>query len=209
MKADLYKTLGVGLDADQPAIRRAYRKAAKHAHPDIPGGSDSRFALVKAAYDTLGDEARRRRYDETGEVDDKPVDNKRAHAMQCLSAGLEAAIGSCDANGEDPETVDLPKRIRSWIENQIRETRRNLEKAQKGLKKNEAIAKRFTDDVMVQIMQGRIAAWKERTVHMRRNVEMGEDALALLADIQYRLDEPEPMQGITSNPVFNQMFRRF
>lgn len=208
MKVDLYKTLGVPLDATAADVHRAYRKAAKHAHPDIPGGSPDRFALVKTAFDTLSDAARRRHYDETGEIEEKPVDNKHAGALQCLAAALEAAIASCEANGEDPETVNIPTRIKSWINSQITDTRHQITKAQTGLAKNQSIAKRFSAGVMLQIMEARIATIRDRIAHMQRNIETGKDALELLVGLEYRADTPPPRQMGMNASMLGQIIGR-
>jgi curved DNA-binding protein len=45
--------LGVGPLASPGEIRRAFREAAKQAHPDRPGGDERRFRLVMAAYHRL------------------------------------------------------------------------------------------------------------------------------------------------------------
>jgi curved DNA-binding protein len=45
--------LGVGPLASPGDIRRAFREAAKFAHPDRPGGDEGRFRLVMAAYHRL------------------------------------------------------------------------------------------------------------------------------------------------------------
>ncbi len=67
LERDLYAVLGVAEDADQKSIGRAYRKLARELHPDIhpdePEAAE-RFKDVTAAYDVLGDEAKRAEYDE-------------------------------------------------------------------------------------------------------------------------------------------------
>jgi DnaJ-class molecular chaperone len=71
--ADPYKTLGVSKDAPQDEIRKAYRKLAKENHPDLnPGNAEAekRFKEISAAYDIVGDEAKRKRFD-AGEIDDQ------------------------------------------------------------------------------------------------------------------------------------------
>src|SRR5438309_11293684 len=63
---DLYKTLGVAEDADDAAIKKAYRKLAKEFHPDATGGDKKkteRFKEVNEAYGILGDEKKRHEYD--------------------------------------------------------------------------------------------------------------------------------------------------
>src|SRR5258706_15359565 len=45
--------LGVGPLASAGDVRRAFREAAKLAHPDRPGGDEQRFRQVVAAYHRL------------------------------------------------------------------------------------------------------------------------------------------------------------
>lgn len=64
---DFYKVLGVSETATAKEITRAYRQLARDNHPDThPGDSaaENRFKDVSAAYDVVGDEARRKEYDE-------------------------------------------------------------------------------------------------------------------------------------------------
>jgi DnaJ-class molecular chaperone len=71
MSDDLYATLGVGRNASQEDIKRAYRKLAKEMHPDLNPDKPEvgeRFKQVTAAYDILSDPERRGRYDR-GEID--------------------------------------------------------------------------------------------------------------------------------------------
>jgi DnaJ-class molecular chaperone len=63
---DLYKILGVAENADQPTIKKAYRKLAKEYHPDITGGDKKkteRFKEINEAYDVLGDAKKRAEYE--------------------------------------------------------------------------------------------------------------------------------------------------
>jgi curved DNA-binding protein len=70
MAQDLYATLGVPRDADADAIKKAYRKLAGQLHPDKNPGDkkkEERFKHVNHAYDVLGDDKKRKLYDEFGE----------------------------------------------------------------------------------------------------------------------------------------------
>ncbi|QXJ22563.1 DnaJ domain-containing protein [Actinomadura graeca] len=67
-RRDLYEVLGVGRDADQDEIQRAYRKLVRRYHPDVnkdPGAEDT-FKDVSEAYAVLSDPEARRRYDAFG-----------------------------------------------------------------------------------------------------------------------------------------------
>lgn len=66
MPSDYYALLGVGRDATEDEIKRAYRKLARTHHPDANGGdpeAEARFKEITLAYETLRDPERRRRYD--------------------------------------------------------------------------------------------------------------------------------------------------
>lgn len=66
MPPDYYETLGVAEDASAKEIKKAYRALAQQYHPDRNTGdaeAEERFKKVQEAYDTLGDETRRKAYD--------------------------------------------------------------------------------------------------------------------------------------------------
>jgi curved DNA-binding protein len=59
---DHYATLGVSRTATPDEIKKAFRKLASQHHPD-KGGNTQKFQEIQAAYDTLGDAAKRADYD--------------------------------------------------------------------------------------------------------------------------------------------------
>lgn len=71
MANDPYKELGVARGASADDVRKAFRKLAKELHPDRNPGdkkAEERFKRVSAAFDILGDEQKRKRFD-AGEID--------------------------------------------------------------------------------------------------------------------------------------------
>jgi curved DNA-binding protein len=66
---DYYQILGVGRDADEKAIKRAFRKLARQHHPDVNPGdtaAEERFKEINEAHDVLSDPEKRRKYDQLG-----------------------------------------------------------------------------------------------------------------------------------------------
>ena len=61
---DYYQTLGVSSTATDKELTRAYRKLAKQYHPDANPASEDKFKEISAAYDVLGDAAKRKEYDD-------------------------------------------------------------------------------------------------------------------------------------------------
>lgn len=66
LEKDFYAILGVAKDADETAIKKAYRKLARQYHPDQNGGdpaAEARFKEVGEAYSVLSDPGEREQYD--------------------------------------------------------------------------------------------------------------------------------------------------
>jgi molecular chaperone DnaJ len=68
---DYYQVLGVPKNATASEIKKAYRKLAQQHHPDANPGdqaAEERFKEVSAAYDVLGDEQKRKQYDQVRDM---------------------------------------------------------------------------------------------------------------------------------------------
>lgn len=91
-KRDYYEVLGVSKDADDAAIKKAYRALAKKYHPDMnPGDAEAekKFKEASEAYAVLSDAEKRRQYDQFG------------HAVFEGGAGGAGGFGGFDFNGAD------------------------------------------------------------------------------------------------------------
>ncbi len=68
-KRDYYEVLGVSRDADDAALKKAYRALAKKYHPDANPGdkeAEQKFKEASEAYSVLSDPEKRKQYDQFG-----------------------------------------------------------------------------------------------------------------------------------------------
>ena len=91
-KRDYYEVLGEPKDADDAAIKKAYRQLAKKYHPDMnPGDKEAevKFKEASEAYAVLSDAEKRRQYDQFGH------------------AAFEGGAGGAGAGGFDFDFGDM------------------------------------------------------------------------------------------------------
>ena len=63
---DYYEILGVGKDASQEEIKKAFRSLAHKYHPDKKGGDEAKFKEITEAYSVLSDPKKRKTHDMGG-----------------------------------------------------------------------------------------------------------------------------------------------
>jgi len=69
MPRDPYQVLGVGRDADETQVKKAFRRLARELHPDVNAHdpeAEEKFKEAAEAYEILSDAERRRIYDQYG-----------------------------------------------------------------------------------------------------------------------------------------------
>lgn len=92
-KRDYYEVLGVPKNADDAALKKAYRVLAKKYHPDSnPGDAEAerKFKEASEAYSVLSDPEKRRQYDQFGHA-----------AFEGGAGGGAGGFGGFDFNGAD------------------------------------------------------------------------------------------------------------
>jgi curved DNA-binding protein len=95
---DYYKIMGVGHDAKQDEIKRAYRKLARKYHPDVSKEADAEthFKEVGEAYEVLKDPEKRAAYDRLAA---QLKDGQAFHPPPDWDAGFEFSGGGYTAGG--------------------------------------------------------------------------------------------------------------
>ncbi len=69
MARDYYEVLGVGRDADEAQVKKAFRRLARELHPDVNAhdpDAEAKFKEAAEAYEVLADAERRQLYDAYG-----------------------------------------------------------------------------------------------------------------------------------------------
>lgn len=89
----LYDLLGVEPTASLADLRRAYRRAAKSAHPDT-GGSKEEFSRLRSAYRVLSNPTSRARYDETGRAEEPQTAPGDSAALEEIARALTRLLTS-------------------------------------------------------------------------------------------------------------------
>lgn len=121
---DLYDELGIGKDATDDEIKKAYRKRASETHPD-KGGSNEEFALVKLAYDVLIDPVKRSKYDNTGEKQETPFEMRFNDFVRQYIIRIIISL-------PDPKTADLMMGFKTLINDFKKQNKNKLKQLRNG-----------------------------------------------------------------------------
>lgn len=140
-----YEILGLEPTATDHQIKVAYRRRAKETHPDGKPGSDgTEFAAVSKAYAILMDPEARKRFDETGSVDDVAPLTVRQHMITSIVALFNAALNAEAQRNTSLQHFDLMEAMRQNMRHNLEEGRKKLNGFRKSLADRQVLLKRIT-----------------------------------------------------------------
>ena len=142
-RRDYYEILGVGRDASDAELKKAYRKLALKFHPDRnkEAGSEEKFKELSEAYEVLSDTDKRRVYDQYGhdglhgqgfqgggfeharDIFESIFGGGGGGGLEDLFGGMFGAgqvikspCGECRGTGSVPQSADIEVSIPAGIE---------------------------------------------------------------------------------------------
>ncbi|MDK1489638.1 J domain-containing protein [Sinorhizobium sp. 7-81] len=186
---DPYVLLGIERDADERAIRTAYRKAVKTAHPDR-GGDAEQFGKLQAAYDLLKDPVRRKVYDDTG-YDPQLADPKDLKGLMML----ETLVNDFILDEREPGSFDPVAAMRRKLSDDIVKNRFHileLERHRSRVRKHvDRLGRRPETDVLGSMLRARSQSIAEAIKNAEAQIEAIEQAYQMLEGYSYELEAIE------------------
>ena len=184
-----YELLGLERDADNQAIRSAYRKAAKSAHPDS-GGDPEQFARLQVAYELLKDPVRRKVYDDTG-YDPQLADPRDLKGLMML----ETLVNEFILDEREPGTFDPVAAMRRKLSDDIVKSRFHileLERHRARVRKHlDRLGRRPETDVLGSMLRARSRSIAEAIKNADEQIKTIEQAYEMLEGYSYELEALE------------------
>jgi curved DNA-binding protein CbpA len=125
---DPYAILKVAREADAAAIKAAYRRSVRIAHPDRGGDAEDFMAIVQA-FAVLSDPMARRLFDETGQIDEDGVRDYRQEVAVVLADMFDAAVTSAFGLSLPLHSVNFIEQMTTVVRAQIADAQEKRLKA--------------------------------------------------------------------------------
>ena len=201
MAFNLYATLGIDRSASKAEVHKAYRRSAKHAHPDT-GGSPEAFHRVRTALLVLSDDVRRQRYDATGEFDDgNVVDNREASLLEALAFVVDSALAKTMQGGINPKTADMMAMMRQVCRELQGKLNSEIVGFKTAIQKFEMLKGRFTVsgegvNRVEKVITGKITQLEFMVSSATQRRERFEEIWKMLDDYEYQRDVSQPTSAL-------------
>lgn len=186
---DPYVLLGVARNADEAAVKVAYRKLVKNAHPDS-GGDAEQFSNLQKAYDLLKDPVRRKVFDDTG-YDPQLADPKDLKGLLML----ETLVNEFILDEREPGSFDPVAAMRRKLTDDILKSRFHileLERHRTRVRKHmDRLGKKPETDVLGSMLRARSQSIAEAIRNAEAQIEAIEQAYTMLEGYSYEIEMME------------------
>lgn len=193
---DLYAVLGVKRDATSAAIKAAYRKKAKKAHPD-QGGDTKAFYLLHRAYKVLTHAERRGRYDQDGEIDElKATNSPDLSALEHINLMLVTVLGS----DEDVMTWDLTSRLSDQCGIEIKALKTKIASLRRAKDRAEKMRTRILrrtegeENKLAKMFDWHANHTQEMILKLEQAILTRQRAVEILKDYEFKADKVMPQR---------------
>lgn len=201
---NLYEIFGVRRNASHEAIKKAFRARVKTAHPDA-GGTADEFRLVHLAWRVLSDPERRRRYDETGQVEDLAADTAEAKVLSVVAWAFGAALEQLGKRGADLVHSDMIAEMRSALSRRASEASNRATRLSSNRKALSQLLGRFDrrsdgPNLLEEMLSSQIIEIDRMLEKIDEDRRLVERAAKLLEDYSFRYERVmrTMMMGSTS-----------
>ena len=183
-----YDTLGVGRDASEEDIKKAYRRKASKAHPDR-GGNSKEMQDLNRAYETLGDAAKRLNYDKTGQDDHGDSRQQRVNLELMTIFNTVIATASRDLVGAASVILSQRRQQLSLALSERQSAKKFITLRAKLVR----IKKRSErNDLFKMVIDSRLKELEQSIAQVEQEIEFVKDITRALDD--YESNDEEPAQ---------------
>jgi curved DNA-binding protein CbpA len=146
-----YEVLGLPPDANDDQIKATKRKLSREHHPDH-GGDPAKMAEVNMALAVVTDPVRRQRYDETGDTDNKSVEDEARSNFRAMVK---------DAVEKNQNIVKLVRKLVAGAKQQVTDARREgRAQLAKYESRRAKVRSKDTTNMALQVIDGLISDTK-------------------------------------------------
>jgi curved DNA-binding protein CbpA len=186
---DPYEILGVSREADAAAIKSAYRRRAKSAHPDA-GGDVDLFGKIKTAYEILNDPVRRKVFDDTG-YDPELADTKDLQGLVIL----ETLVNEMILDEREPGSFDPVASMRRKLTDRVVNARFHIlemERHRARIRNHiDRIGRKPETDVLGRMLKARCETIQDAIGKAQSEIETIEQAYGMLDGYSYEIEAIE------------------
>lgn len=197
---DPYKVLKVRKNATAAQIEKAFRKRCMETHTDR-GGDAEEFAKVQRAAAVLRDPERRRKYDETGVIDEDPVpNNEESEAFQIIMETFDSVLNQALMSEYDLTEVDIIHSMALKIEGRNTSAKEKQRRAKHVIKSLGKTKGRFSSkngkhDHFEAVIANNIAHAELLLKQAEDEEKIVLNAQEILSGIKYKTENQEPEEG--------------